>query len=248
MIIFERNERVLHIKLNIPPVNVLDTAACRMFAKKLKEVANDQTLAAILISGEGKCFSAGASVEEHKKQHADQMIGAFVDACQTLHQIPVPTAALVHGFCFGGGLELALYTDFVIADPSASFAVPEIKLAFFPPFACSVLAKIVGKQNAAHLIFTGETINAERGFSMGLVQQILDKSSWDNVIHRFNKTSAPVLRLAKEAFRHGENNPNEPISRPIIDDLFLDKLYRINDVKEGIHSFNEKRKPQWQHK
>ena len=239
MIVIERIERVLHVKLNIPPVNVLDTEGCRELTKALKEVGKDPSLAGMVISGEGKCFSAGASVEEHKKEHAADMIAAFSEACQALYQLPIPTVAMVHGFCFGGGLELALYTDFIVADPSASFAVPEITLAFFPPFACSDLSSIVGRQNAAHLILTGETINAERAFSIGLVQKMMEKSTWDDVIKRFNRLSAPVLRLAKEAFRHGENNPNETISRPIIDDLFVEKLYRINDVKEGINSFNE---------
>ena len=64
---------------------------------KLTEAANDDTLAGIFLSGEGKCFSAGASVEEHKKEHADDMIGSFVEVCEILNELPVPTVALVHG-------------------------------------------------------------------------------------------------------------------------------------------------------
>ncbi|MCK4761085.1 MAG: enoyl-CoA hydratase/isomerase family protein [Candidatus Aminicenantes bacterium] len=248
MILSERKERVLHLKLNIPPVNVIDTAACNELAEKLKEAAADETIAAVLLSGEDKCFSAGASVEEHKEKPAQDMIPAFAAACKALYDMPAPTVALVHGFCFGGGLELALYADYIIADATAGFAVPEIKLAFFPPLACSALPGIIGRQNAAHMIFTGDTIDAERAYAMGLVQKIVEQAKWDDIARRFNKTSAPVLRLAKEAFRAGLDTPVGEIDGPITKDLFLKRLYKIEDVNEGINSFAEKRKPQWQHK
>jgi cyclohexa-1,5-dienecarbonyl-CoA hydratase len=175
------------------------------------------------------------------------MLGAFAEACQALYDLPVPTVALVHGFCFGGGLELVLYCDYIIADPSAKFGVPEITLAFFPPMACAALAGIVGRQNAGHLIFTGESIKAERAHAIGLVQEISEQSAWTDVISRFNKTSAPVLRLAKEAFKLGLRTPLDESFGPL-KDLFLNRLYEIEDVSEGISSFNEKRKPQWKHR
>ncbi len=248
MIKAERKERVLHLKLNIPPVNVLDTATCRELTGKLNEVAADKTIAAVLLSGEGKCFSAGASVEEHEEKLAQDMIPGFTGACQALYEMPVPTAALVHGFCFGGALELALYADFIVADPSAKFSVPEITLAFFPPLACSALPGIVGRQNAAHLIFTGETVDAERAYAMGLVQKITEQSEWEKIAERFNKTSAPVLRLAKQAFKQGLKTPVDEVQGEIVNDLFLNRLYKIEDVNEGIASFREKRKPEWKHK
>jgi cyclohexa-1,5-dienecarbonyl-CoA hydratase len=247
MIKSEKDERVLHLKLNAPPVNVIDTAICRELAEKLREASIDKTIAAILLSGEGKCFSAGASVEEHEEKLAKEMIPAFTDACKALYETPVPTVAMVHGFCFGGSLELVLYADFIVADPSAKFSVPEITLAFFPPVACSALHGIVGRQNAAHLIFTGETVDAERALAMGLAQQIIEQSEWGKVARRFNKTSAPVLRLAKEAFKHGLKTPIDDVHGKIATDLFLDRLYKIEDVNEGITSFKEKRKPEWKH-
>jgi cyclohexa-1,5-dienecarbonyl-CoA hydratase len=247
MINVERDERVLHLKLNAPPVNVIDTAVCRELAEKLREAATDKTIAAILISGEGKCFSAGASVEEHEKKLAKEMIPAFTNACKALYETPVPTVALVHGFCFGGALELVMYADFIAADPSAKFSVPEITLAFFPPIACLALHGIVGRQNAAHLIFTGEAVDAERALAMGLVQQVIEQSEWGKIARRFNKTSAPVLQLAKEAFKRGLKTPVDEVHGPIVKDLFLDRLYKIEDVNEGIASFREKRKAEWKH-
>lgn len=248
MISTERIDRVLQIKINIPPVNVLDTKNCLELAGKLKEISQDKTIAAVLLSGDGKCFSAGASVEEHQKNQAPEMIAAFTEACRVLSDLHVPCIAMVHGFCFGGALELTLYCDFIIADPSAKFSVPEINLAFFPPYACSALPQIIGRQNAAQLIFTGETVDCDRAYAMGLVQKIIEKSQWENIIHQFNRISAPVLQLAKEAFKTGlKGSSTKPVDT-IVDDLFLNRLYQIEDVAEGIASFREKRKPQWKHR
>jgi cyclohexa-1,5-dienecarbonyl-CoA hydratase len=243
----ERDERVLHLKLSIPPVNVLDTAACRELADILQDAAGDETLAALLLSGEGKCFSAGASVEEHKKELAPAMIEALTDACKALQRMPVPTAAMVHGFCFGGGFELVMYCDFIVADASAKFGVPEITLAFFPPFACSALPAIVGRHNAAHMIFTGKSVDAERAQAMGIVQEIIPREEWGKMNHRFNSSSASVLRLAKEAFIQGLESQDR-FAGDINRDLFLDRLYKLEDVCEGIDSFAEKRKPKWKHR
>ena len=248
MINREKLERVLHLRINIPPVNVLDTANLQELAEVLKEAAGDDSIAAVVLSGEGKCFSAGASVAEHDEKLVGGMITAFSAACKALYDLPVPSLVLVHGFCFGGGLELALYADFVVADPAAKFGIPEITLAFFPPLACSMLPGIVGRQNAAHLIFTGETIDAGRAQAMGLVQKIGEQSGWDGIIHQLNHTSMPVLRLTKEAFKLGLQTPTGDTSGPSIDDLFLDRLYKIEYVKEGVASFNEKRKPTWRHR
>ena len=248
MINKEKLERVLHLRVNIPPVNVFDTANLQELADVLQEAAGDDSLAAVVLSGEGKCFSAGASVVEHEEKLAGDMIAAFSAACKALYDLPVPTLALVHGFCFGGALELTLYADFVVADPATKFGIPEITLAFFPPLACSMLPGIVGRQNAAHLIFTGETIGADRAQTIGLVQKTMEQSEWNGIIHQFNNTSMPVLRLTKEAFKLGLKTPAGDTSGPIIRDLFLDRLYKIEDVKEGIASFNEKRKPMWRHR
>lgn len=247
MIKVERDERVLHVKLDLPPVNVLDTATCNQLIEELYKASTDHSLAAVLVSGEGKCFSAGASVEEHKKDEAEAMITALTDACKALYNMPVPTVAMVHGFCFGGAFELALFCDFVVADPSAQFGVPEVTLAFFPPLACSALPSIVGRQNAAHMIFTGEAVDAERALAMGLVQKITPREDWGKTARRFNKTSAPVLRLAKKAFHGRTDVPEDLFAQKISRDLFLDQLYQTEDVYEGIASFTEKRKPQWKH-
>jgi len=247
MINISRTDRVVHLEIDVPPVNVLDAAALQEMAGKLKELAGDETIAAVLVSGAGRCFSAGASVEDHEVEKAPGMIGALADVCKALATFPAATAALVHGPCMGGGMEVAMFCDFVVADPSAQFGVPEITLAFFPPFACAELPRLVGRQNASYLALTGEAIGAEQAQAMGLVQKIMDKDAWPKVEVKFNRLSLPVVRMTKQALLKGTGG---------VDDeglawqckTFLNDLYKVDDVSEGIASFAEKRRPQWKHR
>ena len=247
MINITRNDRVVHLAIDVPPVNVLDAAALREMADKLEELEQDETIAAVLVSGAGRCFSAGASVEDHEKAKAPDMIGALADVCKRLAQFPAATVALVHGPCMGGGLEVAMFCDFVVADPSAQFGVPEITLAFFPPFACAELPRLVGRQNASYLALTGEAVDADKALGMGLVQKIMDQDAWPKVGVKFNRLSLPVVRMTKQALLKGTGGVDH-------DGLawqckkFLDDLYKTEDVAEGIASFAEKRRPEWKHK
>jgi cyclohexa-1,5-dienecarbonyl-CoA hydratase len=247
MIEVVRNERVANLILDAPPVNVLDSALLTELTRELGRCAEDGGLAAVLVRGKGRCFSAGASVEEHARDKAPAMLAGLVDACVALADLPVPAVALVHGTCLGGALELVSFCDFVVADPSAKFGVPEITLAFFPPVASVRLPRLVGLQNTAYLALTGETVDAERAAAMGLVQSVVAQDEWDGVEAKFNGTSAPVLRLAKEALRRGCGG-HDRSALEAMNALFLDELYDIEDVSEGIASFAERRKPNWRHK
>jgi cyclohexa-1,5-dienecarbonyl-CoA hydratase len=243
MISVTRNERVVTVAIDCPPVNVLDAKALNELNGKLQELAGDESIAAILVMGAGRCFSAGASVEDHEKKRAPGMIAALADVCKTLSELPMATAALVHGPCMGGGLEVALFCDFIVADPGAKFGVPEITLAFFPPFACYQLPKLTGLQNANYLALTGETIDVPAAQAMGLVQKVSEKDEWGRVEKKFNRLSLPVLRMTKQALRMGRTESLEAQT-----ELFLGPLYEVEDLQEGIDSFAEKRRPEWKHR
>jgi cyclohexa-1,5-dienecarbonyl-CoA hydratase len=247
MIEVVRNERVAHLILDAPPVNILDAALLAELTREVRRCAEDRDVAAVLLHGKGRCFSAGASVEEHSRDQAPAMLAGLLDTCVALADLPVPAIALVHGTCLGGALELVSFCDFVVADPSAKFGVPEITLAFFPPVASVQLPRLVGLQNTAYLALTGEIVDAERAVAMGLVQKIVAQDEWDAIEARFNGTSAPVLRLAKEALRRGSGGHDRPALQAM-NALFLEELYEIEDVSEGIASFAERRKPVWRHR
>jgi len=247
MIEVQRRGRVARITLQAPPVNVLDGALLEELSAELARLRDDTETAAVVLAGDGKCFSAGASVEEHRPEHAAAMVAALTDACLAVAGHPAPVVATVHGACLGGALELVSFCDFVVADPGASFGQPEIKLAFFPPLACERLPLLVGAQNAAYLVLTGDTVDAERAQAMGLVQRVLPRERWGELEEQLGSLSAPVLRLSKQALRLGGQPPDRARLEKL-KTLFLGPLYEIEDVAEGIASFGERRRPAWKHR
>ncbi len=247
MINVEQRERVVHMLIDAPPVNVLDGAILGELVERLGELAADDSVAAVVLSGEGRCFSAGASVAEHKEEQADGMVTGLAEACLALPAFPAPVVAAVHGSCLGGAMELISFCDFVVAAPDAVFGQPEIKLAFFPPVAVHRLPQLTGYQNAAYTILSGENLPAERALAMGLVQKILPRDQWGELDDLFNGLSAPVLRLTKLAMARGVSEANsEPLESS--NRLFMSELYRLEDVAEGIKSFEERRPPEWKHR
>jgi cyclohexa-1,5-dienecarbonyl-CoA hydratase len=247
MIGVERIGRSVHLTLRMPPVNVIDTASCTALTGQLLELKQDESIAALFLSGDGRGFSAGASVEEHRRENVEGMLDALMASCRELAEFPAPTVALVHGMCLGGAMELIAFCDFVVADPEAKFGQPEIQLAFFPPLACGRLPQLIGSQRAAHLNLTGEIVKAPEAKALGLAQDLVEKDEWPAYIERFNGLSAPVLRLSKQALLKAGGGPD--FTRlDSIKDLFLTELYKLEDLQEGINSFAEKRKPEWKHR
>ena len=247
MINVEQRERVVHMLIDAPPVNVLDGAILGELVERLGELAADDSVAAVVLSGEGRCFSAGASVAEHKEDQADGMVTGLAEACLALPAFPAPVTAAVHGPCFGGAMELISFCDFVVADHDAVFGQPEIKLAFFPPVALHQLPRLTGYQNAAYAILSGENLPADRAHTMGLVQKILPKDQWGEIDDLFNGLSAPVLRITKQALA---KSLTEGCAERLdaFKALFMSELYRLEDVAEGIESFEERRPPEWKHR
>jgi len=247
MINVEQRERVVHMMIDAPPVNVLDAAILGELVERLRELEADETLAAVVLSGDGKCFSAGASVAEHKQEQAEGMVTGLAEACLALPAFPAPVIAAVHGACLGGAMELISFCDFVVAAPDAIFGQPEIKLAFFPPVALHQLPLLTGYQNAAYTILSGENLPADRAQSMGLVQKILPKDQWGEIDDLFNGLSAPVLRITKQALAKSLTEGSAE-RLDAFKAVFLSELYRLEDVAEGIKSFEERRPPDWKHR
>jgi cyclohexa-1,5-dienecarbonyl-CoA hydratase len=247
MINVERCERVVHLTIDAPPVNVLDAAILGGLVERLSELAAEEEVAAVVLSGGGRCFSAGASVAEHKEDQAHGMVTGLAEACLALPAFPAPVVAAVHGSCLGGAMELISFCDFVIADPDAIFGQPEIKLAFFPPVALHQLPRLTGYQNAAYTILAGENLPADQAREMGLVQKILPRDAWGEIDDLFNGLSAPVLRITKQALAKSlSEGAAEKLDH--FKSLFMSELYRLEDVAEGIASFEERRRPEWKHK
>jgi cyclohexa-1,5-dienecarbonyl-CoA hydratase len=236
------------IVLNSPKANILEAAMLGEIAGALEGISNNAKL--LVFEGEGKHFSFGASVQEHTKENAGMMLKAFHGVFYKLVELAVPTMAIVRGQCLGGGMELALFCNWITADQTAFFGQPEIVLGVFPPPASVMLPRKVGQSYADDLALTGKSINAVEAHRIGLVNLLVDEGqdAWEFAKAYFEKNilpkSAACLKIGNKAVR-------KDFFRRIMEDLpamealYLKELMETHDANEGINAFLEKRKPDW---
>jgi cyclohexa-1,5-dienecarbonyl-CoA hydratase len=236
---------LLHIALNAPKANVLDSAMLAGIEAALDAHGDDPRLALIAFEGTGKHFSFGASVEEHQADQAAAMLERFHGLFRRLGELSVPTAAVVRGQCLGGGLELASYCTWIFAHDGARFGQPEIKLAVFPPMASVLLPWRVGGGAAADLCVSGRSIDAAAALRIGLVQHVSQDPA-AALEAFFAEHLAPLspssVRFTERAVRLSLHRALER-DLPDIERLYLDELMKTHDANEGIASFLEKRDP-----
>lgn len=246
-------ERVAWITLDRPPVNVLNIEMLRQLGSVLDEVAknSEASVAVIGAAADAKAFCAGVDVADHTPDKLAEMLEVFHSALKKLARLPQTTVAALQGAALGGGLEVALVCDMVIASSRAKLGQPEIKLACFPPVALAALPMICGRVAAADIILTGETVDAQRAKEIGLVSRVLavdDPQEFDGefreVIAGLAERSPSVLRLTSSLLRRQWVDAFEKALEQA-ERVYLDDLAKQPDMAEGIAAFVEKRKPVW---
>ncbi len=241
---------VYKIVLNSPKANILEAAMLTEILHALEEIDRLTGVKLIIFEGAGKHFSFGASVEEHTKAQAAMMLNSFHAVFYNLAGMAIPTMAIVRGQCLGGGMELALFCNFIIADSTAYFGQPEIVLGVLPPPASVMLPRKVGQSYADDLVLTGRSIDAKEAQRIGLVNFLSEdgQDAWSTADEFINKhilpKSASSLRIAnlavrKDFFRRIWED------LPRMEGLYLKDLMESHDANEGINAFLEKRKPEW---
>jgi len=247
-ILYNKTEGIGTITLNRPPVNVMNIAMMNEFNEALDLWQGKKDLKVVLFNAKGKCFSAGVDVGEHMGDLAPKMVGAFHGMFRRMDKLGIPTVASVYSSCLGGGCELAVFCDFVVASEGAKFGQPEIQVGVFPPIAAQIMPRIIGRKAAMELILGGKIISAEEALQMGLINKVVAdaelKSATDDFIKPYLKLSAEILRQTKKAVIAGLRDDFEP-SLQIIEDIYLNKMMPTADAQEGLNAFLEKRKPVW---
>jgi cyclohexa-1,5-dienecarbonyl-CoA hydratase len=242
---------VAWLTLQRPPLNVLDIATLRELRGALQSLARDTTLRVLALRADPalKLFSAGVDVADHTADRVGEMIPLFHAACRALAEFPVPTLAVVHGHALGGGCELALSCDLVLAAEGANFGQPEIKLATMAPIAALRLPGMVGYRQAAELLFCGAPISAAEAARIGLINRAVPAAELDaaagRLIGQLAGLSAAALRLCKRALAYGAApwlERLEPVER-----LYLQDLMSTADANEGVAAFLARRAPVWRH-
>lgn len=248
----EATERsgALFVRIHRPPLNILDIPTIQEINQALDAAARRPEIRFVVFSGSGtKAFSAGVDVKDHTPDRVGEMLGNFHRIFRTLHSGDKISIARVQGHCLGGGCELALFCDFVIASEDARFGQPEIKLGCFPPVAAIILPALIGYRRALELLLGGETISAQQALALGLVNRVVPTSELDAAVDecmaKLAAHSGAVLALTKRAvFRAMGLDFNRALDE--VEELYLKRLMQTADAQEGIRAFIEKRAPVWQ--
>lgn len=249
----EKNDgEVTEIVLGPPPANILTSGMMEEISAQIGEDVKNPHKKLIVFTGEGKHFSFGASVEEHKPENVGDMLPKFHSFIGDVINCSIPTLAKVSGMCLGGSFELVLACDLVFADESAQFAVPEIQLAVFPPVASVLLPFKCSGALSQQVILTGERFPAVEMHGRGLVNQVAESGKLDEAVSTFfekqiRPKSASSLRITKAA---GSMVMAEQYRNFIgrLESLYLKDLMSTTDAVEGIQAFLEKRSPEWKDK
>src|SRR5438046_3844299 len=194
---FATDANAYRITLNDPPLHILDIAMLEELRSALGRVASDRHCLIIAASGE-TAFSAGASVQDHLGDRVVTMLQRFHETFRILAKLDLVTVALVKGAALGGGCELALACDFILASDRARFGQPEINLGVFPPVAAYQLSRQMTPRKGLELLLTGETVDAAAAERIGIVNAVFPVAEFDSRseewLNRLSKQSASALR------------------------------------------------------
>ncbi len=242
---------VAYITLNAPPLNILSGAMMEQISDVLEQVTADQSLKAVAFMANGKAFSAGADVGEHAPEQAPKMIAAFSRMFKLLGGLEIPVVMGVGGAALGAGFELVMLADMLIATERAKFGQPEIRLAFFAPVGVAYLPALVGSAKAMEITCSGRIYRAQEMLECGFVSKIVAEDELENAVEvaldDFRQASPAVMRLNVRMLKRLRGRPYEE-ARLEAEKVFLEELMQLEDVKEGIAAFAEKRAPEWKNR
>ena len=194
---------VCRVTINNPKkLNTLSSEILEELASKLNSLGDDENLRAVILTGAGdKAFVGGANIYEMAELDPDTaraFITRIHNVCTAVRNLPVPVIARVNGYCLGGGMEIAAMCDLVIAEKTAEFSMPEVRVGIPSVIEAAVLPRILGSGLARDLVMTGRALNGEEAHKAGFVQRLADDGKLDEAV---NITIAEILEGGREAIR-----------------------------------------------
>ena len=249
-IIYKTLNKVAVIELSRPDsLNALCDELMSEINFVLKKIENDSNISVLILKGSEKSFAAGADISEmEKKNFVDNLNNDFIKAWEEISYFKKPIIASVSGYALGGGCELAMMCDIIIAAENAKFGQPEINLGTIPAAGGTQrLIRSVGKSKAMELILSGKIISAQEAFRFGLVSNVFSLEKLEeetiNLANEIASKSLPVLIMAKQAIL---SSMETPLTEGIISERrIFQSSFALNDRKEGMKAFMEKRKPKF---
>jgi enoyl-CoA hydratase/carnithine racemase len=245
----EEKDGVVVLTLNRPEaMNSLSSELSLALQKEVKEIGDRRDIRAVIITGAGdRAFCAGADLKERRDLDADgkwQQRSRIWELNEAIWRLPQPVIAAIHGFCLGGGFELALYCDLRIAADNAVFSFPEMTLGAYPGAgAAVVLPRLIGRGRAKEIFFTARKVKADEALSLGIVEwvvprdQIVTKAF--EIANEIKKSSPLGVAGIKQMVNFGADLTFEEANA--LNDKLRRPLEATKDYLEGINAFFEKR-------
>jgi len=252
-IIVTRDDRVGTITLNRPKaLNALNTQVMEELTSAAAEFDGDSGIGAIIVTGSERAFAAGADIKEMAAlSFSDTFGGDLFSAWARFAAVRTPTIAAVAGYALGGGCELAMMCDLMIAADTAQFGQPEIKLGVLPGMGGSQrLTRAIGKAKAMDLILTGRTIDAVEAERSGLVSRVVPA---DALLEEATTAAETIAGMSLTAARMAKEAVNRAFESSLTEGLLYERrlfhsAFATADQKEGMAAFAEKRAPRFTHR
>jgi enoyl-CoA hydratase len=250
VVLVEREPPVGIVLLNRPEaLNALNDEVMGLLVDSLEELDADDGIRCIVLGGSEKAFAAGADIGQMAEASAMDMYEARrIDRWDAIRRIRTPIVAAVSGFCLGGGNELAMACDFIIASETARFGQPETGLGIIPGAGGTQrLTRAIGKAKAMDVILSGRFLTADEAERAGLVARVVAKEAWleeAKAVARAIAEKGPIAqRLAKESVNRAYESTLETGLDYERKALYL--AFASEDAREGLTAFTEKRKPEF---
>jgi enoyl-CoA hydratase len=247
-LLVEKRDEVGVITLNRPKaLNALNSTVMKEMRHIIQSFTTDDSIGAIVITGSEKAFAAGADIKEMQTlDFVDAYLGDFIGGWDDVAATRKPVIAAVSGFALGGGCELAMICDFIIASDTAKFGQPEITLGIIPGMGGSQrLTRAVGKAKAMDLILTGRMMDAVEAERAGLVSRIVAP---EKLLDEAVEAATRIASLSRASVLMAKESVNRAFELPLAEGLRFERrmfhsLFATQDQKEGMAAFVEKRKP-----
>lgn len=246
---FEIKKDMAFLTINRPPLNILNISTMEEINDALVSLIGNKDIKVLVLSGSGeKAFSAGVDVADHAEEKVEKMLRVFHDIFRNLSKLDQVTVAALKGLTLGGGCEVALFCDLVIAADNLKIGQPEIKLSVFPPIALLIMPRLVGLKKASELLLTGKAIEAAEAEKIGLINKVVPLESFDSELESFIE---PIAELSLVGLKYSKKGIHLGLETTFIDGLekieklYLEELMASEDAHEGLKAFMEKRKPLW---
>lgn len=251
-ILFNITDDKAFITINRPPLNILNIATMEEINEALSSLLGNIEVKILILTGTGdKAFCAGVDVSDHTEDKVEKMLQVFHDIFRNLSKLDQVTVAALKGLTLGGGCEVALFCDLIIAADNLKIGQPEIKLSVFPPIALLIMPRLVGLKKASELLLTGKIIEAAEAERIGLINKVVSLDTFDQELASFiqplTELSLVGLKYSKKGINLGLDT-SFPDGLEKIEKMYIDELMASEDAHEGLKAFLEKRKPLWKNK